>query len=52
MKVANGALAAFFLHFGADDFPFKIPVKKGIKIVVFLLGHRRFWSCNLCSRCA
>ena len=27
MKVANGALAADFLHFVADDFPFKFSLK-------------------------
>ena len=54
MKVANGALAAFFLDFGADDFLLKIPFKKCFKIVVFPLGRRdsSFWSRNLCSRCA
>jgi hypothetical protein len=29
-----------FLHFGADDFPSKIPFKKGFKIVVFPIRHR------------
>jgi hypothetical protein len=28
------------LHFGAEEFPFKIPFKKCFKIVVFLLGRR------------
>jgi len=40
MKVANGALAADFFHFEADDFPFQIPFKKCFKIVVFLLVCR------------
>ena len=40
MKVANGALAADFFHFEADDFPFQIPFKKCFKIVVFVLVCR------------
>ena len=40
MKVANGALAAFFLDFGADDFLLKIPFEKCVKIVFFPLGRR------------
>ena len=44
MKVAIVVLwQQIFLHFGADDFPFKIPSKS---------SFMRFWSCNLCSRCA
>ena len=53
MKVANGALAAFF-HFGIDNFAFKIPFKKFFKIVVFplwrqdpvleLQNRRNLWS--------
>ena len=39
MKVAHGALAGVF-HFGANEFPFKVPFKTCFKIVVFLLGHR------------
>jgi len=39
MKVANCALAADFYHFGADDFPCKIPFnfKKCFKIGVLPL---------------
>ena len=40
MKVANGALAADFFHFGVDDVPFKIPFKKCLKIIAFPLGRR------------
>ena len=42
MKVANGALAADFFHFGIAAFPlsFKIPFKTRFKIVVFPLGRR------------
>jgi len=40
MKVAKCALAAVFSHFGADDFPFKIPFKKCFKTVVFPLGRQ------------
>ena len=37
----NGALAAdFFLDFGDDDFPFRIPFKKCLKNVVFPLWRR------------
>ena len=38
MKVANGALAADFFHFGADDFLLKIPNKTCFKIVFFLFS--------------
>ena len=40
MKVANGALAADFVHFGIDAFPFKILFEKCVKIVVFPLWRR------------
>ena len=40
MKLAKGALAADFLHFGGDDFPFQIPFKQCFKIAVFPLGRR------------
>ena len=40
MKVANGALAADFFHFGIDAFPFKILFEKCVKIVVFPLWRR------------
>ena len=40
MKVANGALAADFFHFGVDDVPFKIPFKKCLQIMAFPLGRR------------
>ena len=40
MKCRNGALAADFLNFGRDNFPFKIPFKKRFKIVIFLLWRR------------
>ena len=33
-------LLADFLHFGARDFPFKIPFKKCFKIVFFSLWRR------------
>ena len=52
-KVATGALAASFLHFGADDFPFNFFSKRASKSSFFRLGVEiRFGSCNLCSRCA
>ena len=35
MKVGNCVLAPDFCHFGIDDFPFKIPLKK-------VLQNRRF----------
>ena len=34
------ALSADFLHFGASDFPFKIPFKMCYKIVFFSLWRR------------
>ena len=40
VRDGNGVLAADFVDFGNDDFPFKIPFKKRFKIVVFLLWHR------------
>ena len=50
MKVANGALAADFPHFGANDFPF---ILFFFKSSFFRLGvELRFCSCNLCSHCA
>jgi len=36
MKVANGALPADFIHFGADDFPFKFLLKSVSKPVLEL----------------
>ena len=53
MKVANDALAADFFHFGADDSPFKFLSKSSSESSFFRFGVEiRFWSCNLCSRCA
>ena len=57
MKVANGALAAAFFHFGIDDFPFKSSFKDCFKIVVFVLWRRDPvlelpHRSNLWSRCA
>ena len=40
MKCRNRALAADFSNFGRDNFPFKIPLKKRFKIVIFLLWRR------------
>ena len=40
MKVSNGALAAIFLHFGVDDFPFLNHFRNCFKVVVLPLGRR------------
>ena len=44
----SGLWRPFFFHFGADDFPFKVPFKNASKSSFFRLGAVRFWSCNLC----
>ena len=47
MKVANGALAADFFHFGTDDCLLKFLLKSASKSSFFRFGVEiRFWSCK------
>ena len=45
MKVANGALAADFCHFGIDDFPLKIFPLWRRDPVLELQNRCNWWSC-------
>ena len=44
-------LSADFLHFGAGDFPLKIPFQKCFNFFFSFGAESRFWSCNSISRC-
>ena len=56
MKVANGALAADFVHFGIDAFPLKIVFEKCVNRRFSALASRSSFGAanrsNLWSRCA